>query len=366
MSDKGNPAMHPEFPTWYREVDLGENRDRLQGRWKGVSTVVGQATRADVEALLAIVFRARRPSSIEGLAHIRQQFKNADESFEMSGNNKELEILSGATLAVLLERTDETAAFTALAVTAASLNGARITDLPMNLPSLAEAATAKLSEQRRQRPKLDRQRLKAVPKVDFAEAKAKFQAQPNATGMDAALDIAADSVNLALDTMGKLLSTSLRENDTFIAIQDEELELLWWIIGEHSDDLNQRFDEVSPNVRPLVFAKELADATEFLPGPLSIRSLLSRVGLRAETMLTIPDAVNACDDAWLARLLSRDNVSALVYPIHFAIERKLETGDDTSWLAGWAKACGIEEQRSFSELDLGCLFYGERLLSTLG
>ena len=146
MSDKGNLAMHPEFPSWYREVDIGENRDRLQGRWKGVSTVVAQATKADVEALLAVVFRARKLSSIDGLAHIRQQFKDADDFFEMSGNDRELEILSGATLAVLLERTDDTAAFTALAVTAASLRGARVTNLPMNLPVLAEAATAKISK----------------------------------------------------------------------------------------------------------------------------------------------------------------------------------------------------------------------------
>jgi hypothetical protein len=257
MSDNGNVAIHPDFPRWYREVDVGENRDRLQGRWKGVSIVAAQATTADVETMLTVVFRLKRLSSIEGLTRVRQQFKEADDFFEMSGNDRELEILCGAALAVLLERTDNTAALGALAVTAASLDGARVTDLPMNLPALAEAATAQLSEERRKRPKLDRQKLKAAPKVDFSEAKTKFQAQPNANGMDAALDIAADSVNHALDTMGKLLSTSVKENDTFVAIQDEELELLWWIIGERSDDLNQRFDEVPPNVRPLVFAKEM-------------------------------------------------------------------------------------------------------------
>ncbi len=363
MSNKGDVAMHPEFPRWYREVDIGENRDRLKGRWNGVATVAAQATAADVETLLTVVFRPKSISSIEGLTRIRQQFKDADDSFDLSGNDRELEILCGSALAVLLERNDDGAASASLALSAASLDGARTTNLPMNLPLLATAATVRIAEHRRKRPKLDREPLQSMPKVDFADAKAKFQAQPDATGMGAAFDVAAASVNVALNNVGDLLSASLRKNDTFIAIQDEELELLWWVTGERSDDLNKRFDEIPANVGPLVFAKELASATQFLPGPVSIRSLLSRAGLRDNVPVTIPEALNACDAGWLASLSNLNGASALVRPIHFGIGRKLETGDETSWVAGWAKACGIEEQHPFSQLTLGCLFYGERLLS---
>src|SRR5687767_7270215 len=117
MSNKGNVAIHQDFPRWYREVDVGENRDRLQARWNGVFALAAGATTADVECLLTVVFRAKKFSSIEKLAHIREQFKNADDLFDLSGNDRELEILCGAALAVLLERSDDVGASTALAVT---------------------------------------------------------------------------------------------------------------------------------------------------------------------------------------------------------------------------------------------------------
>jgi hypothetical protein len=364
MSTKGSVTMHPEFSRWYRELDLGENHDRLKGRWNGVSAVVGQAMKADVETLLAVIFQPKKMASIEGLREIRKQLKDADEFFDLSGNDRELEILCGVALAVLLERNDDLAAFCALAVTSASLSGARVTNLPLDIQGLAEVATARMSEQRRKRPERDRQGLQVTPKIDFSDAKAKLEAEFDADVMNAALDSLVDSVNGALANMDQLISSSLTQNDTFIAIQDEELDLLWWVIGARSDDLDRRFDQVSDNVRSLLFAKELADATKFLPGPRSIRSLLSRAGLKADTMVTIPDAVNSCDATWLTSISRGNNVSPLVQPIHFAIERKLETGDETSWIAGWAKAAGIEPNIAFSELNLGGLFYGERLVST--
>jgi hypothetical protein len=81
-----------------------------------VSALLASATRADIECMLRVVFRAKSVPSAESLARIRQQFKDADDLFEMSGNDRELEILCGAALAVLLERTDDMGATAALAV----------------------------------------------------------------------------------------------------------------------------------------------------------------------------------------------------------------------------------------------------------
>src|SRR5262249_12309415 len=91
MSNDGGVAMHPEFPRWYREVDVGENRERLQGRWNGVSAIANQSTNSNVESLLTVAFGAKKLFSDEGLRGIRQQFKDADDFFEMSGNDRELE-----------------------------------------------------------------------------------------------------------------------------------------------------------------------------------------------------------------------------------------------------------------------------------
>src|ERR1700693_5184437 len=104
MSNKETPVMHPDFPRWYRAVDLEENRDRLHHRFNGLSDLIKIPSRADVEGMIRVAFRPKQGASPEVVAHIRQKFKDADDLFDMQGNDRELEILCGAALAVLFER----------------------------------------------------------------------------------------------------------------------------------------------------------------------------------------------------------------------------------------------------------------------
>jgi hypothetical protein len=353
--------MHPDFPRWYREVGVDENRDRLLRQWKGVSTLVQGMTEKNIENALRIVFRAKIVASADGLAHIRQVFKDEDDLFDMQGNDREMEVLCGASLAVVIERNDHLAASGALSVTTAALNGTRAVELPMNLPALAETAIARIAEGNRTRPDLQHG-LTDLPKVSFAAAKDKLQ-QFDQNGVGAAFDVAAAAVADGLETFSKRVAAAIDSTGRYIAIQDEELEMLWWVFGERSEDLNQPFKDVAAKAQPLVFAKELADSTKFLPGPISAKGLLSRVGLKESKKVTIPEAVNACEASWLKSLGQSVDVSPLSLPIHFAIARKLETNDDASWVAGWANSCGIDEKHLFPTLTVGNLFYRERLLS---
>jgi hypothetical protein len=199
--------------------------------------------------------------------------------------------------------------------------------------------------------------------VAFAAAKEKVQQQFDANGVAAAFDAAAAAVGAGLESMRMRLAAAVDSTSRYIAIQDEELEMLWWVLGERSEDLKQPFKDIPAKAQPLVLAKELADATQFLPGPISTKGLLSRAGLKESKKVTIPDSVNACDGAWLKSLGPLDKVSAVSHPLHFAIARKLETSDDTSWVAGWAHSCGVDENHNFPILTLANLFYRERLLS---
>lgn len=361
MPSDGTTTIHPEFSRWYRDVAIDENRERLKLRWAGVSTLVRTIEVNDVENALRIVFRAKSTATTDGVARIRQVFKDADDLFDMHGNDRELEVLCGASLAVLIERNDDLAALGALAVTTSALDGLRAAELPMNLPALAEGAIARIAENNRMRPNLQHG-FNDLPKVTFATAKEKLQ-QFNATGLSEAFDTAAAAIDVGFDHIGKRLAAAIGSASRYIAIQDEELEMLWWAFGERSEDLNQLFKNVPPNAQPLIFAKELADATQFRPGPISTKGLLSRAGLKENEKLTIPDAVNACECSWLKSLVQADDVSPLSLPIHFAICRRLETNDDASWIAGWSNTCEIDAKNAFSALTLGNLFYRERLLS---
>lgn len=358
--------MHQDFPRWYRVVSIEDDLDRVQRRWVGVSALVASATRAEIEAMIRLAFRTKQVPIPSALARVRQEFKSADELFDMQGNDRELEILCGATLAVLFERGGDRGATAALAMTTTALDGARAPVTPMDLVALAEHTIAHVSETHRKRPDLESQMKKEGPKFDFDKAAAKVKEQPNAEGFASAFALAAEATRAALAQVTQRMAGAVSAAGRFIAIQDEELEMLWWLVGGRSWDLDRDFTAVATAAQPLVLAKELASSTQALPGPLSVKALLSRAGLKENTTLAIPVAVNACDDGWLRGLLQGVNVSPVSLPIHFAIQRKLETGDATSWLAGWAAAADVGVDHAVSPLSLGNLFYRERLLAILG
>src|SRR5207247_976845 len=131
-------TIHPDFPRWYREVSIEENRDRIAYRWTGVSSLVKDMNNNDVEALLRLVYRAKLRPSAESMVRIRKFFKDSDNLFDMQGNDREVEVLAGAALAVALESDAGIVAEIALAITTTLLEGARVAHLPMDLSGLAE------------------------------------------------------------------------------------------------------------------------------------------------------------------------------------------------------------------------------------
>lgn len=365
MADVEAP-MHTDFARWHGTVGLGDDQPRRQARWQGLSAIIGEASRGDVEALVRLAFRTRQVPAPSDLQKIRQAFKEADDAFDMHGNDRELQVLAGASLAVLMERGSDIGATAALAVTTTMLGGARAADLPMDLGILAEGAIDRIADENRKRPTLANYTSPKVPKLGFEEAVAKVREQPNAEGFAQALNLAADATRGAIEAMAQRQASAVRAMDRFVRVQDEELQMLWWLTGQRSWDYDRGFEAVPVDAQPLVFAKELADSTEFLPGPPAVRALLSRAGLKERKRIAIPAAINATDPVWLQRVLAETDPSPASAPLHFAIKRQLETGAGDAWVAGWAAATGVIPTHALSPLTLGTLFYRERLFFQLG
>ena len=164
-----------------------------------------------------------------------------------------------------------------------------------------------------------------------------------------------------LQTLVARQASLIQAINAALAVQDEELNILWWVIGGYSRDLQEPFANVPNAIRPLIFAKELSDLTVFLPGPASAVAVLSRSGLD-EHPSTIAGAVNGTSADWTRPLVKELPASPISTPVHFAIERELETGAGTDWLAGWSATTQLDPNAQITSLTLGTLFYRERLL----
>jgi hypothetical protein len=364
-ADQGPPPMHDEFPRWMHELDLGTRGDSLERRWAGVASIVAEFTPGDVEALVRLSFRTRALAATTPVQKFRAAFRKTDPEFEVHGNDRELEVLAGACLVALFAQETPTSSVAALAITTAAAGGARKPKLPMDLVGLAEAAILDLTESNSQRPDLLQHMPTEAPKVDFRAAATKVEQQFDAASVVAAFQLAAKATSDALATTACRQAAAVRAINTYSKHQDEELQMLWWLVGERSWDFNCAFDAVPADVQPLVFAKELATLTEFLPGPAAVKALLSRAGLRERRTLALKDAVNGTDQTWLGKLVENDDPSPVTQPIHFAIKRQLETGAGAAWVSGWAATTGIKADHALTPLALGHLFYRERLLRLL-
>jgi len=358
--------MHQDFARWYETVSLGDNESKRQKRWEGVSSIVASANRGMLETLLRLAFASRQvPSQVE-IQAVRQHFKDADEAFEMSSNERELQVLAGASLAALMQSFEADVSHeAAIAVTTTALHTGRTSDqLPMDLAALGEAAISSLGERGRQRPSLV---LAAEPaKFDFEKSNAKLSEQFDAAGVSAAFTLAADTMRQAFRSVLTRQVNIINSVEQFLRVQDEELQMLWWLTGQRSRNLDCAFDAVSAEAQPFVFANELADATEVLPGPPSVKALLSRTGIKARKKISVANAVNGPSEDWLRSIGTSEGISPVSTPIHYAIRMKLEIGGNTEWVPSWASATNIDAGYSLSSLTLSELFYRERLLLLFG
>ncbi|MBE0548358.1 MAG: hypothetical protein IH627_12070 [Rubrivivax sp.] len=343
-------------------MTIGDLADQRQARWVGLTKVLAKADRETIEALARLAFATRQTPSAASLQGIRQMFKDADETFPSVGNDREMQVLAAACLAVLVgDMAADEAPAAALVVCTTSLGGARNPDLPMDLASIGRAAVRALGEVRRKRPDLASLANLASPKVDFEKSAAKVR-ENNWEPVAQAFLLAATSTQTALGAVATRNANAMRVLDTYLRSQDEELQMLWWLVGEHCYVHGVAFEEVPATNRPLIFAASLADMTEALPGPGAVAGILARAGLRSHEPLEVAAAVNSAMTSWLEPLVKDQTISPVSAPLHFALARRLETGAGADWIRGWAATCAVDADFALPPLALAQQFYCERLL----
>ena len=339
------------FSRWYASFELLDDIPRREKRWAGIQALEKSASRKDVDVLIQVAFGLRPPAPSSKILKLREIFQSADETFGMAGNDRELQVLAAASLNALLFNTADIGAVTALALTTASMQGARDPNLRIDLPFEAEKAIQQLSSLRRNRTQYQRLTSRTAQTQDvIAEIESNFASEQ----MVNALSQLAENINDIADFLSGV--------DGSLRTQDEEIDMLWWLIGQRSIDFDCQFEALNEDIKPIVLAKELADLTCDLPGPSSIKALLSRAGLKENIKLPLTDMVNAAEESWLEKFMPESEVSPVSAPIHFGLKRRLETGSGTAWITNWSAAAGVPAEIALPPLSFGLLFYRECLL----
>lgn len=356
------PPVTAEFAQGYALAFMDDDPKR-DARWKSVNEIASTADVTTIEVLARLAFRTTaQPSGFKddalaaALEAICDVMRTNDGEFNPSTNTRAMEVLAAFILREMFTRY----ANASLAVTTTSFGGARKPDLPIDLVGLAENAIVSLARSRHVRPDESQFKIEA-PKLGFEIAKdviAPEQWKDEFSRLKLA-------VEKGIATIVQRQNKALEASHQYMRIADEELEMLWWLVGGRSVDLKSAFEEVDNNIRPLVFGRELARLTFQTPGPVSIGSLLSRAGAGSEK-LKITDAIAAVSLQWAEAATKRGATSPATTPIHYGLEKRAELNSNDAWISGWVAATGLAEDLQLSGREIGELFYREHLFLTVG
>jgi hypothetical protein len=355
------PEMDDDFARWYAEAFMDEGKIRA-ARWKGVvETAAMAAGLTTVEVLVRYAFSTAAPADggkNKDLAEAHQSvlatISGGSSPIDPSVSRRELQILSAAVLVRLFSTLPDAA----IAVLNASFEGRRTADLPMDLAGLAKRALVELSRKKHARPDAKAFEIGA-PKIDFEvspEALANMSPSQWKGELDRLRDAARTATCGIVDNQNRVMKLLVRQ----ISMGEEELQMLWWLIGGHSSVADASFTEVGAALKPLAFGNELGELTKVSPGPASVAALLSRAGIGGET-LKVSDAVNATDVEWSREITESLRISPVTTPLHFALEKRVEVGSDDAWLPLWASMTGLPADASMSAVRLAEMFYREHL-----
>lgn len=354
------PEINADFARWYTDAFMSES-EIVKCRWKGVVDTARSADYNTVEVLTRYAFStAASPSGgkVEALAKAHQALLTSlsgnDSSLDPIESRRELQILSAAVLIRLFSRLPDAA----IAVLNGSFEGKRIADLPMDIVSGAKKALVNLSKKKHKRP--DPKELEVeLPSVEFevsAEAMASMTAVTWKPELDNLRDATREALNEIIESQNHVVKLLIRQ----ISQGDEELQMLWWLIGAHSWIADAPFADIEASLKPLLFGQELGELTHISPGPASLTALLTRAGIKRGT-LKVAACVNAANLEWATNVTQSNRISPVTTPLHFALEKRVEVGSDEAWVPAWASMTGLPVDASMSSVQLAELFYREHL-----
>lgn len=355
--------MQDQFSNWYASMSFQQDAAFTEKRWTAIKDHVEGVTKADLALLAKLAFRLNPQMSSVEVAALRQALAGD----AAQPGDDELIMLSASGLAAAMDSgTGGTAALAATVVSSMSCGGLRALKQPMDLVGMADNVLRQLSETARRRPSLEQ--VKLVSPVVNKNDDVLVQAV-NTGELQSVAQALAVATNKAISAMARRQREFEAAVQKYVNIQDEELDILWWLEGGHSFDLNLDFSKASAEHLPLAIARELGNLTKVLPGPPALSSLLSRTGVLHAPPQSIPGAVQGMSQDWLNKAvdgLPNDGISAPLTPILFAMQRRHEVHGKDDWINAWATTTGLPCEAVLSPIQLATAAYREFSLTRLG
>lgn len=362
--------MNPLFIDWYQALRIRIDGEELKARWNAVEQLGQDLDLKQCLPLIRLAFQLPKENS-----QFRNEFglkiQSIDATFNPRKAKLELVVLASAILyeliqlnpAVLLDQVT-------LAIACVNCQGVVTRDLRVQ-QDLTKKALTYQNERAVQIRILERQSFSWPDAITLD------------SDLDEALDEAEASIEVATPTNFRkpfeVLKNALKNQAKVIArqayelkIQREETDILWWLAGRWSDDLEQPYSEAAA-AAALIAGSELERLTTIIPGPRSVPGILDQVlaqvvspkpktkQSKTAPTVTIKDAVNALSRKQREAFVSRYNASDAsdLCPINLAVRKSLETPSGKNWVLAYDSVSPLKASEGFQPLNLAMQTYQE-------
>lgn len=363
MAQKGL-EMHLNFPDWYQPVTFGHDRGTIALRWAGIEGFLKEATTSAMLDLVRFVFFLRT-STNDTLSEVRGQFNAADPTFKTAGNDQELRILAGSILAsVCLDMNSEHGEIIALAILTTSACQSRKLELSFDLIGMAIARVKFDAINARKRPQFEKLKI-FTHKEAFEKAGTQLLLAWNANGAAEAIKSVGSATEALVDSVQQAVRIKFDQIHALLEIQDEELQLVWWLVGGWSFMWGCNFKDIPAKARPILLSFEAARMTVLTTEMPSLNAIFLRLGIGQNLRLSIPIAVNSCSADHLKNLAPKKSPCPFLFPLTNAIFRASETAGGKTWIDAWENTASVQNSSQIDSLELAIQFYREQKLGVL-
>ncbi len=299
--------MHKCLSDWLRIVDVNLTEDTVTKRQLGIENIVNGL---DEESCLDLVrLYLGKPTRYDSYRDdFRGIFQKADQTFRMSGNELELQLLAGISIIVSLENNDNRFKI-AMSAVCVSFQGS--TDVPIfnEVSNAAKQYLSNLSISIRSRARTTSLKASTADFKTPKDALLTILPQNNLPSTQAPMGALFDKIQEIILEVIKQVNKISSEIDDSLLLQQEETEMLWWVMGECSNSLNKKMSTIPLPFASLIVAKELAEMTRKLPGPISIPALMDKMlsigRQKQEDKISIKEVINASSDEWKSKYVDR-------------------------------------------------------------
>lgn len=255
--------IHPKFATWLASANITANDETLRKWWTGLTAF--NASAADIISLVQL---AKGPDEATVSASGFYAALQKEDAALLPNQKFAIAAIASAKLHMLVESGAALGEFTALLCAVCFPGFEAQPAYRKDLSALVENYLARSSRVR------------------------------------ANLTVLVDRLDGAIKE--KMKDSELEQ---ILAVTAEETNMLWWIFGGRSRDNNEAFTEIASETIPFVAAKELADLTTLLPGPVAIAAFADKVCQSGRSKplesLVVNSAINKLPPSFVTEISAR-------------------------------------------------------------